>query len=419
MDCHDTQAMLSAYHDGELSGADRAQVESHLRTCPDCAALLESLVRIDAAVEVPDPGPEYWESVNRGVDERVGREEARPKTPVVPHPGRRWIRQQLRYLVPAVAAAAMVVAVVRHIGLHPGSPVPSSPPPTAEADRVPPSPAMPSPAVGRDAREGSAYRASADKKRVAAPGRPAATATGAIPESGAPFVPPLPAEGKTALPPAAPAADIAHGKPERRVPTRTGIDSPAAGKNLSDVTDRQTAASAASAPSGASAETPPSGPAVGLSSGRDTSPSTDSERIMTKTRSPSDFRNQKDEAPGAAVSMMPGSARREPAARSKEDPSGRLSASPCEEARSLASRGRFKEAEAAQRACLAADASPPAQESGLVFLAELLDRQHRFAEADSVIAEAQTRFPRSRSVELYQQQRPQVQSGRIPFPSGR
>ncbi len=97
----------------------------------------------------------------------------------------------------------------------------------------------------------------------------------------------------------------------------------------------------------------------------------------------------------------------------------RLPVSGCEEARSLAARERFKDAEAAQRACLAREDSPAAQESGLVFLAELLDRQHRFAEADTVIEEAQERFPRSRPLELYQQQRPQVQGGRVPYPAER
>jgi hypothetical protein len=102
-----------------------------------------------------------------------------------------------------------------------------------------------------------------------------------------------------------------------------------------------------------------------------------------------------------------------------EDSGMRLPASGCDEARSLAAQGRFKDGEAAQRACLARDASPAAQESGLVFLAELLDRQRRFAEADTVIEEAQERFPRSRPLELYQQQRSQVQGGRVPYPAGR
>jgi hypothetical protein len=32
-----------------------------------------------------------------------------------------WIRQQFRYLVPAAAAAALVVMVVRYGGMHPGA----------------------------------------------------------------------------------------------------------------------------------------------------------------------------------------------------------------------------------------------------------------------------------------------------------
>jgi tetratricopeptide (TPR) repeat protein len=100
--------------------------------------------------------------------------------------------------------------------------------------------------------------------------------------------------------------------------------------------------------------------------------------------------------------------------RSKEDPSPLASApsrtgSPCELARALAERERFREAEDAQRACLAQDPSAPAREKGLVFLAELLDRQARFAEADAVITEVDRQFPQSRPLDLYRQQRPMVQ----------
>jgi hypothetical protein len=83
--------------------------------------------------------------------------------------------------------------------------------------------------------------------------------------------------------------------------------------------------------------------------------------------------------------------------------------SPCELARTLAERERIREAEVAQRECLAGDRSAPAQEKGLVFLAELLDRQERFAEADEVIAEVDRQFPQSRPLDLYRRQRPMVQ----------
>ena len=55
------------------------------------------------------------------------------------------------------------------------------------------------------------------------------------------------------------------------------------------------------------------------------------------------------------------------------------------------------------------DLDAPSREKGLVFLAELLDRQGRFAEADAVIAEVDRQYPQSRPLDLYRQQRPMVQ----------
>ncbi|HEX2710372.1 MAG TPA: hypothetical protein VHM68_05930 [Candidatus Deferrimicrobium sp.] len=83
--------------------------------------------------------------------------------------------------------------------------------------------------------------------------------------------------------------------------------------------------------------------------------------------------------------------------------------SPCELARALAERERIRDAEEAQRACLAGDLDAPSLEKGLVFLAELLDRQGRFADADAVIADVDRQFPQSRPLDLYRQQRPMVQ----------
>jgi len=329
MNCRKAQEMLSAYHDGELSVADRARVGAHLRSCPDCTALLESMSRIDAAAEVPDPGPEYWERFNRRVEERIGREESRPQAILGSRPKRGWVRQQLRYLVPAAAAAVLIVVVFRNIGQGPGGPVPTTAPPAMEASRVPASPEVPAPAA-RDEKE-----------------------------SAAPAGVPRAAEGKAV-------ADRA--RPHRVIPE-------------------------APAPSGVSREIPAPGPMVGEESGGK-----------------------------GAFPVVPGTlggGRLEEAAKAKGDLGMRLTTSGCEEARSLAARERFKDAEAAQRACLDRDDSPAEQESGLVFLAELLDRQHRFAEADTVIEEAQARFPRSRPLERYQQQRQQVQSGRVPYPTGR
>ena len=85
-------------------------------------------------------------------------------------------------------------------------------------------------------------------------------------------------------------------------------------------------------------------------------------------------------------------------------------------ARTLAAQERLREAETAQRECLAQDPSAPTQEKGLIFLAELLDRQSRFAEADAVITEVHRQFPQSRPLDLYRQQRPMVQKQQMPAP---
>ena len=95
------------------------------------------------------------------------------------------------------------------------------------------------------------------------------------------------------------------------------------------------------------------------------------------------------------------------------------SASPCESVRMLAAQERWRDAEAAQRACLAQDPSAPAREKGLVFLAELLDRQARFADADAVIAEVDRLYPHSRPLDLYRQQRPMVQKQPMTAPGTR
>src|SRR4051812_19633644 len=45
VDC-ENQVRLDAYHDGELSPAERSAVEAHLRDCPSCAAELAAIRRM-------------------------------------------------------------------------------------------------------------------------------------------------------------------------------------------------------------------------------------------------------------------------------------------------------------------------------------------------------------------------------------
>ena len=110
----------------ELPAADRVRVEEHLRACPECGALLADLARADRAAGVPDPGPAYWDRFNARVMDRVAREADGPGVKVL-RPKGGWMREQLRYLVPA-AAAALVLVIVHYGGMRPGTPTPTVPP---------------------------------------------------------------------------------------------------------------------------------------------------------------------------------------------------------------------------------------------------------------------------------------------------
>ena len=56
VDC-EHRVRLDAYHDGELSPAERSDVEAHLRDCPSCAAELAAIGRMSGAFAGTTP----WE----------------------------------------------------------------------------------------------------------------------------------------------------------------------------------------------------------------------------------------------------------------------------------------------------------------------------------------------------------------------
>lgn len=303
MDCRETQTLLTAFHDGELPDADRTRVENHLRDCPECGRLLADLARADEVAGVPDPGPGYWSRFNARVADRIEREAEDPG-PAVLRPKQGWMRQQLRFLVPAVAAAALVVVVVRFGGRTPVAPTSTHPP-------------------AGSVTEPSALDAAGQRT----------------------------AKGEMVSPAASP-----------------------------PVTEPQFAA---------------------------------------KEEAPSGLRTEKDQiALEAPPATSVGTARAKAGPSPLPSPPARAP-SPCEMARTLSAQERLREAEAAQRECLAQDPAPPTQEKGLIFLAELLDRQARFAEADEVLTEVHRQFPKSLPLTLYRQQRPTVQKQHTPAPAAR
>jgi hypothetical protein len=380
MECRETQTLLTAFHDGELPAVERVGVEEHLRGCPECAARLADLARADRAAGVPDPGPAYWDRFNARVMDRVAREADGPRVTVL-RPKGGWVRQQLRYLVPAAAAAALVVMVVRYGVIDSGDPTPTVPP--AVSERAAPDPAgermakadpesdgqgWPGAGAGRDATD-SVAQARATKKAESR------------------------ADARRVPPPVLANERLAAASREER--DRLADHSVPEG-NEEASRDRVTAPAAIGVPSpppmtfrGAPAGSPPVTAADGMTQG-------------------SQAERKKVESAAAPMAEQQGAGKATSASGmrvAKEASPG----SPCELARALAERERLREAEAAQRACLAQNPSAKAQEKGLVFLAELLDRQARFAEADAVITDVDRRFPQSRPLELYRRQRPMVQ----------
>jgi hypothetical protein len=332
MDCRETQTLLSAFHDGELPADDRARVEDHLRGCSGCAALLAGLSRVDLAAGVPDPGPAYWDRFNARVMDRIARQADGPGVTVL-RPKGGWIRQQLRYLLPAAAAAALIAMVVRFGGMTPPASAPIAPPAVSE----------------RAAPDASAARI-AEKAPDSRPGKKSES-TAVLPR-----VPP-PVRDKERF------ASVAREERDRLA------DRPPPAENVGASRDRATAPAGIGVPSPPVAEQQAAGkskPASGMGIAKETS-----------------------------------------------------AGSPCELARALAGRERFRDAEGAQRACLAGDLDPSSREKGLVFLAELLDRQTRFADADAVIAEVDRLYPQSRPLDLYRQQRPMVQKPPMTAPGAR
>ncbi len=352
MDCREARILLAAYHDGELVPGDRTRVEGHLLGCGECAALLARLAGVDANVDVPDPGPEYWERFNRRVMDRVRNEDAAPAKVVRPKRG--WGRRQLPYFLPAVAAAALFLVVVRQTGLDPFSTaVPPSPPARQEAPAVPPTSAPP-----------------------------------ATPSAVPPAVPPAaraPEVGRNAALPAAPPPSVTRERP--------ASESTAEPFRKRGAPEREA-------------------PSAGFGPVPEAAPASPAEPMRTLPSPPARDESVRREW-AADKEMTPGKTE-EGKAKPMMSASSIAAPSPCDAARSLAGRERLEEAEAAQRSCLAQRNAPALQESGLVFLAELLDRQARFAEADAVIRETQRQFPGSRPLDAYLAQRSQVQNRALP-----
>jgi len=102
--CETYEEDLVLLHYGELSGAERQKLDSHLASCAGCASYLKELATLlPLTVKSDEPPQEFWQNYNRELRHKLDDVTA----------GKTWWRSlaailQPRYL-PAFASAAVVV----------------------------------------------------------------------------------------------------------------------------------------------------------------------------------------------------------------------------------------------------------------------------------------------------------------------
>jgi hypothetical protein len=106
---------LSDYLDGELAADEQLAVESHLRECAECNAVLNDLKRVVARARAAGdaarpPQADLWPAIAERIEPRWTRAAAGSTDHVVPF--ERRPSRRISFTLPQLAAAAIVVAAV-------------------------------------------------------------------------------------------------------------------------------------------------------------------------------------------------------------------------------------------------------------------------------------------------------------------
>jgi putative zinc finger protein len=110
--CEAYEEDLVLLHYGDLSGAERGKLESHLSSCAGCAAYLRELATLlPLTVKSDEPPQEFWRNYNRELRAKLD-EVAAKKT---------WWRNLVQafrpgYVTAFVAAAIVVLALTFTLG---------------------------------------------------------------------------------------------------------------------------------------------------------------------------------------------------------------------------------------------------------------------------------------------------------------
>jgi hypothetical protein len=108
MNCIELRTSLAEIEDG-----GSAEQQAHLKSCPDCSALVTELNRIaSAAIELrasDEPSPRVWNSIEIALRQEGLIRAPRPGRSLIPSFGSRW--GWTRWAVPAAAALLITVGI--------------------------------------------------------------------------------------------------------------------------------------------------------------------------------------------------------------------------------------------------------------------------------------------------------------------
>jgi len=111
MNCVELQKSLAEIEDG--SGAEQ---QAHLKSCPECSALVAEFNSIaSAAMELrasEEPSPRVWNSIEIALRQEGLIHAPRPSRSLIPSFGNRW--GWMRWAVPAAAALLITVGISLH-----------------------------------------------------------------------------------------------------------------------------------------------------------------------------------------------------------------------------------------------------------------------------------------------------------------